>query len=398
MAQLLRGVKVVELAVLLTGDYVGMLLADEGADVVKVENTQVGDYIRDYQGTLAPGYSPVHLTVNRNKRSLTLDLHQEEGKAIFRRLIEAGDVFVTGNVADTTKRLGVDYDTLAAIKPDLIYCQATGFGAEGPFAAHPAHGRMMDAQAGAVAVTWGEDGLAHYDERGDTPTSHTSSGTLIGPIYAAFGVAAALAQRARTGEGAYIDVSCADSVIAGSWHDLARPLNQDRMTASETFPSPTDTTPDYNYYRASDGKYLIFCAQEPRFWENFVNGIGRDDLRDKKAWDELDLRRELQRIFAQESQDYWTAFFLQHRVAAGPVLEVDQIETDDHLRHREVLIAAEHPVAGAYRMVGNPIRVRGQSFELRHQAPSHGEHTGEVLAELGYTADDVAGLRERGVV
>ncbi len=398
MANLLKGIKVIESAVLLTGDYVGMLLGDEGADVIKVESPGLGDYIRDYMGVFAPRWSPSHMTVNRNKRSVTLDLRKPEGLELFHRMLRDADVFVTGNVVDTTRKLRTDYDSLAKVKPDLVYCQATGFGAEGRFAEHPAHGMMMDALAGAVPVRWGSDGLAHHDRQGSTPTSRSGGGTNIGPLYAAYAVAAALVQRGRTGEGAYIDISCADSVVAVSWLSLSTTFHKDRLTPSTSFIAPTDETPDYNYYRAADGKFIIFCATERKFWESFCNALGREDLLDKGQREDLALRRELQSIFAAHPQEYWTELFLEHRVAAGPVVDFDDLEADAHMRHREVVLEAEHAVVGGYKMVGNPIRVRGQQFEVRHQAPALGEHTDEVLGEIGLADSDVRALRERGVV
>jgi crotonobetainyl-CoA:carnitine CoA-transferase CaiB-like acyl-CoA transferase len=382
----------------LTGDYLGMLLADEGADVIKIESPQGGDYLRHMLGAVAPGWSPAHLVTNRNKRSLTLDLRQEQGRQVLYRLLEDADVFITGNVGDIPRRLGFDYETLSAHKPELIYCQATGFGAEGPLATLPTHGMMMNALVGGTPVRTGADGLAHADRTRETPTSTASNGTVLGPLFGAYGVAAALVRRSLTGRGAYIDISCADSVVAASWLGLATTLNAERIQESSV-PFPDENTANYNYYRTGDGRYLLFCAQEPRFWENFCRAVGREDLLDLTKWGNgVTLRHELQRIFEAHPRDYWTEVFLTHNVPAGPVVDVEELESQPHLRRRDAIIDAPHPVAGPFKMVGDPIRVRGERFEVRHPAPAHGEHTDQVLAEFGYTPEQIRDLRERGVI
>ena len=196
MTGLLRGVKVVEAAVLLVGDYLGMLLGDEGADVIKLEQPGIGDYLRKILGQFAPDHSPMHVLVNRNKRSLTLDPRSPEGAEVFRRLIERTDVFVTGHVGDVPAKLGMDYDTLRAINPGIVYCQATGFGAEGPYATIPTHGAMMEKLGGSPQLALGEHGRVV-----EVADGLPASGVILGPLFGAFAVAAALVKRDRTGAG-----------------------------------------------------------------------------------------------------------------------------------------------------------------------------------------------------
>jgi crotonobetainyl-CoA:carnitine CoA-transferase CaiB-like acyl-CoA transferase len=402
MAGLLRGVKVIESAVLLTGDFLGMLLADEGADVIKIESPGVGDYLREILVMFGPHNSAMHLAVNRNKKSLTLDMRRPEAREVFRRLVSDADVFVTGNIADTPRRLGMDYEALCALKPDIVYCQATGFGAEGPYATIPTHGNMMNALAGGAPLELGPDGRVRVT--GPARNGGTGQGVVIGPLYAAFGVAAALWRRERTGRGCYIDVSCADAVIAGSWgggYNLAE-LNpgMEREHTGQVVDSAK-----YQFYQTRDGRYLLFCAIEKKFWDGFCRAAGREDLLAAHSgaatdfgFDDGALRDELQRVFHTRTLAEWTELFVEFDVPAAPALTPAELPGDPHLRARGILVDEDHPAVGRFRALGNPIRVSGESFEIRLHAPALGEHTDEVLAAHGYTPAEIASLREQKVI
>ena len=226
MTGLLEGVTVVETGVLMTVDFLGRLLGDEGADVVKVETPQLGDYLRNIMTRFAPDWSTFHITLNRNKRSLTCDARTEEGREVLARLLRRADVFISGNVGDTNRKLGLDYDSIRAIQPRIVYCQATGFGATGPYSELPTHGQMMDALGGGAPPM-------ELDEQGFVvPTGDSlggSGGVVIGPLYAAFGVACGLARARVTDEGCYIDVSCADAVIGAKWLGSVAMLNPEKV-------------------------------------------------------------------------------------------------------------------------------------------------------------------------
>ena len=222
MTNLLEGVRVVETGVLMTVDHLGRLLGDEGADVVKVETPQLGDYLRNIMVRFGPDNSVFHLMLNRNKRSVTVNARTSEGQAIMARLLADADVFITGNVGATNAKLGLDYESVKAIKPDIVYCQATGYGATGPYAEVPTHGQMMD-DLGGAAPTLVLDDQGFVVATDDGPG--VSGGVVVGPMFAAFGVAAGLARAARTGEGCYLDVSCADAVLASQWLGALPALN-----------------------------------------------------------------------------------------------------------------------------------------------------------------------------
>ncbi len=400
---LLEGVRVVETGVLLTVDFLGMLLGDEGADVVKVESPQGGDYIRNILTRFEPDWSTFHLSVNRNKRSVTIDARAPEGQAVLARLLATADVFITGNVGATNDKLGLDYETVRQIRPDIVYCQATGFGATGPYAEIPTHGQMMDALGGgAPALEVGDDGFTRVNPEAAGPGG--SGGVVIGPLYAAFGVAAGLSRRDRTGEGCYLDVSCADAVIAGAWLRAVPLLNPEKVDAGFAG-GGVDNSAKYQYYETSDGKFVLFCGIEAKFWDHFCRAVGREDLLGSHERERVvdfgndgdDLRRELQHIFHTKTQAEWVEVAIDADVAMGPALRFDQIEDDPHLRARGMVVTDDHPVVGPFLTYGNPILVRGEQFTIR-PAPSLGEHTDEVLESLGYTSAELAAFRDQGVV
>ncbi len=403
MTGLLDGVRAVETGVLLTVDFVGMLLGDEGADVVKVESPQFGDYIRNILTRFASDWSTFHLSVNRNKRSITVDARAPEGRAVLARLLETADVFITGNIGRTNERLGLDYESVRAVKPDIVYCQATGFGANGPYAEIPTHGQMMDALGGGTpALDVDDDGLARLSPN-DTSESG-SGGVVLGPLYAAFGIAAALSRRARTGEGCYLDVSCADAVVAGSWLRAVPRLNPDKVDV-DSVGRGVENSAKYQYYETEDGKFMLFCGIEAKFWDHFCRAVGREDLLADHERDRVvdfgndghELRLELQRIFASRTQAEWVEVAIDADVAMGPALRFEEIVDDPHLRARDMVVTDDHPVVGPFLTYGNPVMVPGRPFTIR-PAPAHGQHTDEVLTSLGYRTGEIASLRDRGVV
>lgn len=404
MTGLLEGVRVVETGVLMTVDNLGRLLGDEGADVVKVETPQLGDYLRDIMIRFAPGWSAFHLMLNRNKRSVTVDARTTEGHEILERLVERADVFITGNVGTTNEKLGLDYASVRRMRPDIVYCQATGYGATGPYAEIPTHGQMMDDLGGsAPALQLGPRGLVEGVP--GTAEPERRSGVVVGPMYAAFGVAAALARRGRTGEGAYLDVSCADAVLACKWLDALPTLNPELVDPTGPTPSGPAASAKYQHYATADGKFLLFCGIEPKFWDHFCRAVDRLDLLDVHRRDLVvdfgagddALRAELQSIFSTRSLAEWMQVAIEHDIAMGPALRFDEIDTDPHLQARGMVVTETHPVLGELATLGNPVVVPGAPFEVR-SAPAHGEHTDAVLAELGYGDEARAHLRADGVI
>lgn len=412
MSDLLAGVRVVECAVLLNGDTLGMLLGDLGADVIKVEAPGSGDYLRDMLGQIVPHHSPAHIQVNKNKRSLTLDLRSDRGRAVFDSLLATADVFVDGLLAGTCDSLGIGYGHQRSVKPDIVYCHYSGFGGSGPYARIPTHGQMMNALAAAVPLATGDDGFVH-DRPATEPMSGTGiggDGTAAGAVHAALRVAAALWRRDRTGQGAYLDAAGSDGVIAQGWIAAVYGLNGNRLTDTTGLRPAGQaerTSAKYQFYEAADGRYVLFCCIEPKFWRGFCAAVDRPDLLGPDgpgapvefAHGDEELRRELQAIFATRPQQAWVELALEHRLPIGPAHQgAAELRDDPQLAARQILVEGEHPIAGPFTYVGEPVVVDGAPYAVRRPAPTLGEHTDELLAELGHDADAIAALHRDGVV
>jgi len=395
MIELLKGVRVVECAVLFNGDQTSRILGDLGADVIKVESPGVGDYIRDMLGQITPHHSPAHLHVNRNKRSMTLNLRSDEGRKVFLELIKTADIFVDGFAGQACEKLGIGYDAQRAVKPDIIYAQCTGYGAHGPYSGIPTHGLMMGALAGGTPVAMGEDGFVRTAGEG------IADGTTVGASYTAMAAVAALQYRSRTGQGVYIDGAGSDAVLATSWFPATNTWNAHRVTDRKGSAGGASASAKYQFYETKDERFILFCGIEHKFWDNFCRVAGREDLLAQKdargpvdfAGGQDELRRELQTIFHTRTQAEWVQIAIDHDIAMGPAHRAEDLRSDPQLASREIIFEGEHPDAGPFSYVGWPAPVSGQPFDVWRPAPKLGQHTADVLADLGYGSDAIDGLR-----
>lgn len=397
---------------LFNGDSVGALLADMGADVIKLESPPRGDYVRDFLGQITPHHSPAHVEVNRNKRSVLLDLRDERALEAAWRLLATADIFVDGNTAGACDRLGIGYAAQAARKPGIVYCQYTGFGATGPYASLPTHGEMMNALVGATPTAPGADGWLRKvpDDGPYGGTTSGGEGTAAGAPHAAMQAVAALVRRDRTGQGAYIDMAGSDAVIAQAWVASTYLLNDARITDRSSMSGDGHRGAKYSFYATADGRAVLFCCIEDKFWRKFCAAVGRDDLAQDTAKarengspvdfgrDSDDLRAELAKIFATRTLADWMDVATANRLPFGPAYRnlEDAVAQDPHLSARGVIQYGEHPDAGPFTYVVAPGQVTGQPWELRHPAPKLGEHTREILTELGLTGEFLEHLAPHG--
>lgn len=426
MIKFLNGVRVLECSMLINGCSLGSFFGDAGADVMKIEPPPHGDYIRDTMGGVAPRQSPVHLQLNKNKRSLMLDLRSPAGKEVFWDLLDTADVFVDGFIVGACDRLGIGYEEQKKRKPDIVYVQYTGYGATEPYGRIPTHGRMMSAAAARFRVAVSEDGLvrpADGDEK-DGPFDGISEGgeaSWVGAIQAAYYTACALVGRTHTGEGCYIDASAADAVITSAWAGALYAINEDRMTAWNAMPAASAdakalVTPSpapaldgakYFFYETKDHRLVLFACVERKWWESFCELVGRPELASHHNTEEaadmaigdVDLYYTLREIMLTRTRDEWTAFAADHDLPIGPVnLRVSDLLTDPQFRARSVFVDERHPHAGDFTYLGPPLMIDGQPYEIRRPAPLAGEHSSEILSEIGYDDARIARLNEKGVV
>lgn len=412
MIKLLEGVRVLECAMLPTGDQTSRLLADLGADVIKIERPGTGDYLRELGDRITDQNSVFHLFCNRNKRSVEMNLRSDEGRRIFFELLKSADIFVDGFAGDACDKLGIGYGQQRTVKPDIIYCQANGFGTRGSYSQIPVHGYMMGAVAGQSELEVSDAGVV---TEVINPQGYYFSGSIDGPLstalYAALTAAAALRHRDSTGEGCYIDAAGADAVLANQSLDAVLVWNHDRITDRRNPPPPVGLDPrrrpKYTYYQTKDDKVVLLAAIEHKFWDNFCRAIERDDLRDAQnktfAVDfadggKADLLDELIPVFRSRTAAEWMEIARMNDIPICPANSKADTLADPHLAAREIVHHSEHPVAGPYTSTGWPAAVSGQPFDISRPAPALGEHTTEVLAEIGYSAEDVAELHARGVV
>jgi len=397
MTSVLEGVRVLDMTEAMAGPYCAMVLGDLGADVVKIERPGVGDMSRGWGPPFVNGESAYFLGVNRNKRSLTLNLKTPEGQRILHRLAEKADVFIVNQPRpESLRRLRCDYETLRGINPRLIYCSITGYGMHGPYAGRGGYDVVAQAESGLMALT-GEPGGP--PTRYPVPISDITAG-----IYSVIAVLSALLVRERTGEGQFIDTALLDSQI--TWlSNVAAGYFATGQRPRKLGNAHPNIVP-YQPFKARD-KFFIVAVGTERLWARFCDALGiaetiGKDPRFATNADRLQHREELvaqlEALFATRDAAYWLERLRAADIPCGPINEVDEILNDPHVRVRGMIVELEHPVARLVRSLGNPVKLSATPPTYRLPPPMLGQHTEEILRELGYGTEDVERLREEGVI
>ena len=386
----LTGIRVLDLTRLLPGPLATMVLADLGADVVKVEEPGGGDWLRDLPPVAGKASLAFH-ALNRNKRSLVLDLRRGEGVAAFLRLARGADAVVESFRPGVMERLGIGWDALRKENRRLVLCSISGYGQDGPYALRAGHDLAYCATAGVVAAS-------------GTPEAPLAPGIQVADVAggswpAVAGILAALVGRAASGEGAHVDVSMTEGALAmltlplGVAWARGSPIARGREILG-------GGAAYYAVYRTKDGRFVVLAALEPKFFQAFCDGVGRMDLIPRQLDDPQDaLRAELAAIFAARTFDEWTAFAAEHDACLAPVLEGDEPRQDPQLRARGAFVEVPTPYEGrSVPGIACPVRLRGADPQPLRPAPRLGEQSDEVLEEGGFSAAEIDALRSAGIL
>lgn len=390
MSGALEGIRILDLSRLLPGPFCGMLLADLGAEVVKIEEPQGGDYMR-WIGPYINGKGTQFLSLNRNKKSATLNLKNPRGAEIFLKLVEKYDVVIDSFRPGVLDRLGVGYETANKINPRIIYCAVTGYGQDGPYRDRAGHDLNYAGYAGILSLT---------GRRGQPPTiPGAQTADISAAMLAATGILAAIIERGRTGLGQFVDVALLDGAFS------MLPMAVALLAGGDKNVKGGEATlfggqPCYNIYETSDGKHLTLGALEPKFFKKFCKLTGRPDLellhldtgpgRDK-------LETELTALFLSNTLAHWMELLEDGDVCVGPALTLEESLNDPQLVARGMSLDVETG-AGTVRQTGIPIKLSRTPGEIKTPPPELGEHTAEILAEAGVDKTELDNLKKEGAI
>lgn len=389
----LEGIKVLDLSTMLPGPFCTMILADFGAEVIKVEAVKGGDLFRGGVPKIEDT-GGAFFQVNRNKKSITLNLKSDEGKEIFYKLAKDADVVIEQYRPGVVKKLGVDYETIRAINPKIIYCSLSGYGQTGPYRLLSGHDLNYISYAGILGLT---------ARKGQTPTIPGVQIADIGggALYAAIGILLALMGVKQNGVGQYVDTSMMDGAI--SW----LPVLATDYFVKGTSPKPAEgiligQNACYEVYETGDGRYISIGAIEPHLWANFCDKIGKEEF---KLW-QRDLSKQdemfayLREMFKSRTQAEWIEFLAGVDCCWAPVLDLAEVFSDPHALARDMVFEMEDPQGkyGRVKEIGSAIKLSETPARRELFPPRKGEHNSEYLKAVGYTEEEISAFIEKGVI
>ena len=395
MQKPLSGIKVVDLSRFIAGPYCTMKLGDMGAEVIKVETPGRGDDSRELGPPFLGGESAYYLSFNRNKKSITLNLRDQKAQEILRRLISEADVFVENFRVGITEQMGLTYDDVKKIKDDIIYCSITGYGHNSPYREKPSFDVMIQGEAGLMSITGFPDGPPQR--------VGVAIADVMGGFHAVEGILLALLVRQKTGQGQFIDVSLMDSIIAILTYQAGNFLATGEVPQRVGNRHPMITP--YESFETSDG-YVIFAVGNQRLWESFVKTLDREDLNEDPRFADMksrnqhsgELKNILEEITRQKRTAEWVKIMETAGVPCGRIRNIEQVLTDPHVAVREMVVEKQHPTAGMIKLIGVPIKLSLTPGDITLPPPTLGQHTDEILKEIGFSGQEIAALHENGVI
>jgi crotonobetainyl-CoA:carnitine CoA-transferase CaiB-like acyl-CoA transferase len=388
----LSSLKILDFSTLLPGPFASMMLADLGADIVRVEAPHRPDVVRAMP-SFGGEMSAWHALLNRSKRSLALDLKKPGAADVVKDLVKTYDIVLEQFRPGVMDRLGVGYEALGQVNPRLIYCALTGYGQTGPYRDRAGHDNNYLALAGVMNHTGRK-------ESGPLPLGVQVADVGGGSFGAITGILAAVIHRLQTGEGQFVDISMFDGAVAWNApvtsHYLVGGQNQEWESMRLNGGSY------YDFYRTSDGRYLSVGSLEPKFWTGFCQAIERPDLvEDGFKTDDLarqqTLKLEIQKTVGSRTFDEWISIFAKIDVCVEPVMTVSEMVDHPQTQSRQMIVEVPKPDGTSQRQVGSPFKFSKNKPTYKHTGPSLGQHTTEVLAEIGYSQEKIGQLREAGV-
>ncbi|MCC5910169.1 MAG: CoA transferase [Clostridiaceae bacterium] len=394
MKYALENIKVLDLTRVLAGPYATMILGDLGADIIKVEMPVTGDDSRQF-GPYVNEESAYFMSLNRNKRSITMNLKEEEGKKLFREMIKKVDVVVENYRPGTMEKLGLGYEELAKINPKLVYAASSGFGHSGPYSKRAAYDAVVQAMGGIMSVTGQKDGK---------PTRVGSSiGDINAGMFTAIGILAALMSRNETGKGQKVDVAMLDCQVAILENAVAR------YTVTGEVPKPGGNRHPaivpFEDFDTADGEIMIAAGNDV-LWSKLCTTMGKEELINDERFKTNPLRNEnyeilrplISDVIKTKKTEEWQNILDEAGVPNGPINTVDKVLEDPQVKARDMIVEVEHPVAGKTKMPGIPVKLSDTKGEIRRPAPVLGEHTEEILKELfNYNDEEIQRLKDSNI-
>ena len=372
-----------------------MLLSDFGAEIVKIENPDKGDDTRAYGPPFLDSESVYFLSINRGKKSLTLNLKTPEAREILTKLIQQSDVLLENFRRDFLPSIGFGYDEVARLNPKIIYASVTGYGHTGPWADRPGYDLAVQGQSGIMSLTG--------DPNGSPYKTGTSLADITAGIYATLGILLALQARQRTGKGQKVDVSLLDGQVSFLTYQAGIYFGTGKSPNRKGNQHPTIVP--YETFRASD-RYFNLAVGNDRLWVQFCDLLGRPDLKThekfatnpKRVQNHDELYPVLEKVFAEKTADEWLELLEKAGLPCGPIFSVAEVLEHPQVRAREMVIERPHPKLKSVKLTGVPVKLSGTPGEAGNAPPLLGQHTAEVLSALGYSGEEITSLKKKGAI